>query len=46
MQKEYRSFRQLRLPVFNFSDTLKEATKNDLDSQTKLNEGGEAVNEL
>jgi hypothetical protein len=38
--------RQLRLPVSNFSDTLKEETKNDLDSQIKLNEDGEAVNEL
>jgi hypothetical protein len=38
--------RQLRLPVSNFSDILKEETKNDLDSQTKLNEGGEVVHEL
>ena len=39
--------RQLRLPVSNFSDILKEETENDLDSQTKLNKGGDAaVNEL
>ena len=38
--------RQLRLPVSNFSDILKEETKNDPDN-TKLNEcGGSAVNEL
>jgi hypothetical protein len=34
--------RQLRLPVSNFSDILKE---NDVDS-TKPNEGGTTVNEL
>ena len=39
--------RQLRLPVSSFSDILKEETENDLNSQTKLNEGGDAaVNEL
>jgi hypothetical protein len=38
--------RQLRLPVSNFSDILKEETKNDLDSP-KLNKGsGVSVNEL
>jgi hypothetical protein len=39
--------RQLRLPVSNFSDILKEEMENNLDSQTKLIEGsGTAVNEL
>ena len=39
--------RQLRLPVSTFSDILKEETKNDLDSQTKPKEDGDAtVNEL
>ena len=39
--------RQLSLTVSNFSDILKEETENDLNSQTKLNEGGNAaVNEL
>ena len=39
--------RQLRLPVSNFSNILKEEMKNDIDSQTKPNEdGGTAVNEL
>jgi hypothetical protein len=39
--------RQLRLPVSNFSDILKEETRNSLDSQVKPNEGGGvAVNEL
>ena len=39
--------RQLRLPVSTFSDILKGETKNDLDGQTKPNEGGDAVvNEL
>ena len=39
--------RQLRLPVSNFSDILKEESENNLDSQTKLNEGGgAAANEL
>jgi len=38
--------RRLRLPISNFSDILKEETKNDLDS-SKLNEGsGAATNEL
>ena len=31
------------LPVSNFSDILKEETKNDLDSQTKPNKGGDAI---
>lgn len=35
--------RQLRLPVSGFSDILKEETKNDLDSQTKPNEGGDGA---
>jgi hypothetical protein len=35
--------RQLRIPVSNFSDILKE---NDLDSQTKLIESGATNNEL
>ena len=34
---------QLRLPVSNFSDILKEVADNDLDSQTKPNEGGNAA---
>ena len=39
--------RQLRLPVSNFSDILKEETENDPNIQTKLNEGGDAAaNEL
>jgi hypothetical protein len=39
--------RQLSLTVSNFSDILKEEIENDLNSQTKLNEGGDAaVNEL
>lgn len=40
--------RQLRLAVSNFPDILKEETQNDLDSLTKLNEGGgsTATNEL
>ena len=36
--------RQLRLPVSNFSDILKEETEQP--DCTKLNEGGAAVNEL
>ena len=35
--------RQLRLPVSSFSDILKEESKNDLDSQTKPNEGGDGA---
>ena len=35
--------RELRLPVSSFSDILEEETKNDLDSQTKPNEGGSAA---
>jgi hypothetical protein len=38
--------RQLHLPVSNFSDILKEETRNELDSQTKLNEGRAVTNEL
>jgi hypothetical protein len=37
--------RLLRLPVSNFSDILKEETKNDLDS-SKFNEGRAATNGL
>ena len=39
--------RQLRPLVSSFSDILEEGTKNDLDNQTKPNEGGgTAANEL
>ena len=39
--------RRLRLPVSTFSDILEEEERNDLDSQTKPNEGGDTtVNEL
>jgi hypothetical protein len=36
--------RQLRLPVSDFSDTIKEETKNDLDS-TKQKERGQYINQ-
>jgi hypothetical protein len=35
--------RQLRLPVSNFSDILKEETRYGLDGQTKPNEDGDAA---
>ena len=38
--------RQLRLPVSNFSDILKEETENDLDTTKQKEEGGTAPNEL
>ena len=38
--------RQLRLPVSNFTDILKEETENDLDTTKQKEEGGAATNEL
>ena len=38
--------RQLRLPVSNFSDILKEETENDLDTTKQKEEGGATTNEL
>lgn len=38
--------RQLRLPVSNFSDILKEETENDLESTKQNEEGGAETNEL
>jgi hypothetical protein len=38
--------RQLRLPVSNFSDILKEETENDLDTTKQKEESNTATNEL
>jgi hypothetical protein len=38
--------RQLRLPISNFSDILKEETENNLDTTRQKEEGGAATNEL
>ena len=38
--------RELRLPVSNYSDILKEETENDLESTKQNEEGGAETNEL